>query len=231
MIVSHAKQFIFLHIPKCAGTSFRDALKRYHDDADNFWYRRYHPYFGCEIDLAHMRLWELHALYPRIFDAMANYETLALVRNPYERFMSALAQHLTAFHPNLDYYSADKELLRGYAERFIEQELRVERVLGNARFVHFSFQTWYIYLGERRLVHHVLPIPNNNQGWAQVFDKLHVLPAPVGRSNPRGGPLSHLLRVEGILQWIENFYKSDFDWLRGDPTLAALAARPEIVAV
>jgi hypothetical protein len=49
-------------------------------------------------------------------------------------------------------------------------------------------ETWYIYLGERRLVHHVLPIPNNNQGWAQVFDKLHVLPAPVGRSNLRGGP-------------------------------------------
>ncbi len=42
------------------GTSFRDALKRYHDDAENFWYRRYHPYFACEIDLAHMRLWELH---------------------------------------------------------------------------------------------------------------------------------------------------------------------------
>jgi Sulfotransferase family len=56
MIVSHAKRFVFLHIPKCAGTSFRNALKRYHDDEENFWYRRHHPYFGCEIDYAHMRL-------------------------------------------------------------------------------------------------------------------------------------------------------------------------------
>jgi Sulfotransferase family len=227
MIVSHAKRFIFLHVPKCAGTSFRDALKAYHDDAENFWYRRNDPYFGCEVDYAHMRLWELHALFPRIFDAMAHYETLALVRNPYERFISALAQHLTAFHQNLDYYAADKEILRGYAERFIEQELRIERVLGNARFVHFSFQTWYIALGELRLARHVLPIPNNDQGWAQVFGKLGVPPAPIGRSNPRGGPLSHLLRNEGMLQWIENFYRSDFDWLRRDPNLAALTVRPK----
>lgn len=56
MIVSHAKRFIFLHIPKCAGTSFRDALKCYYDDFENFWYRRYHSHFDCEIDLAHMRL-------------------------------------------------------------------------------------------------------------------------------------------------------------------------------
>jgi hypothetical protein len=175
-----------------------------------------------------MRLWELHTLYPRIFDAMANYETLALVRNPYERFISALAQHLTAFHPNLDYYSTDKELLRTYAERFIEQELRIERVLGNARFVHFSFQTWYIALGGRRFARHVLPIPNNAQGWAQIFGKLHVLPEPVGRSNPRGGPSNHLLRIEGILQWIENFYKRDFEWLRREPNLAALVARPKL---
>jgi hypothetical protein len=227
MIVSHSKRFIFVHIPKCAGTSFRDALKRYHDDSENFWYRRYHPYFGCEIDYAHMRLWELHALFPGILDAMAHYETLALVRSPYERFISALAQHLTAFHPNLDYYGADRDTLCGYAERFIDQELRMDRVVGNARFVHFSFQTWYISLGERRLVRHVLPIPNNNQGWAQVFGKLHVLPEPVGRSNPRSGPLAQLLQIEGIVQWIEDFYKSDFDWFRRDPTLAALSARPK----
>jgi len=226
MIVSHAKRFIVLHIPKCAGTSFREALKGYHDDNEKFWYRRYCPYFGCEVDYAHMRLWELHALFPRVFDALASYKTLALVRNPYERFISALAQHLTAFHPKLDYYSADKDLLREYAERFIADELRMERVVGNARFVHFSLQTWYIMLGERRLVPQVLPIPNDAKGWADIFAGLGIPPAPVGRSNRRGRPLQHLLRIEGILQWIEAFYKRDFDWMRGDPILAPLTARP-----
>ena len=227
LIVSHAKRFIFCHIPKCAGTSFRETLTRYHDDKENFWYRRYHPYFGCELDYAHLRSWELLALFPHIFDAMEDYETLALVRSPYERFISALAQHLTAFHPNLDYYAADKGLLRGYAQRFIDQELCMERVLGNARFVHFSFQTWYITLGDRQLVRHVLPIPIDDKGWSRIFSTLGLPTEPVSRSNSRGGPLVHLLRVEEILEWIENFYKSDFDWFRREPTLAALIARPK----
>src|SRR5579871_2155915 len=137
MIVSHSRRFIFIHNPKAAGTSFRDALKQYHDDAVDFWYRRYSPYFGCEIDYAHMRLWELSALFPTMFDALPEYETLVLVRNPYERFVSALAQHLTAFHQNLDYYRTDREELRKYTERFIERDLRMERVIGDARFVHF----------------------------------------------------------------------------------------------
>jgi hypothetical protein len=226
MIVSHSKQFIFLHIPKCAGTSFRDVLKPYHDDNENFWYRRHSGYFGCELDYAHLRLWELHALCPRLFDALAGYKSLALMRNPYERFISALAQHLTAFHPKLDYYAVDKEVLREYAGRFIRDELRMERVLGNARFVHFSPQTWYITLGGRRLVHQVLPIPSDATGWAEIFASLGVPAAPVGRSNRRGAPLRHLLRIEGILQWIEAFYKADFTWMRGDPGLAALTARP-----
>ena len=227
MIISHAKRFVFLHNPKCAGTSFREALRPYHDDPENFWYRRYQPYFGCEIDLAHMRLWELNALYPRIFDAMGQYETLVLVRNPYERFISALAQHLTAFHQNLDYYSVDKEVLRGYAERFIDQELEIDRVLGNARFIHFSFQTWYIVLGARQLVRHVLPVPRDDGEWVQVFGKLGIRAENVGRANPRGDPLAHLLRIERVLQWIEDFYKSDFDWLRRQPALAPIAERPK----
>ena len=228
MIVSHSRQFIFLHIPKCAGTSFRNALKPYHDDSQSFWYRHHSAYFGCELDYAHLRLWELHALFPRLFEALASYKTLALMRNPYERFISALAQHLTAFHPKLDYYAADKALLREYAERFIGEELRMERVLGNARFIHFSLQTWFIMLGDRRLAREVLPIPGDAAGWAGIFASLGVPPAPIGRSNSRGGPLRHLLRVEGILQWVEAFYRRDFEWMRADPALAALTMRPNI---
>jgi len=228
MIVSHSKRFIFFHIPKCAGTSFRETLNRHHDDPETFWLRRHDPYFGCEIDLAHLRLWELRALYPKIFDAAGKYRTLALVRNPYERFTSALAQQLSAFHPNLDYYKADKDALSDYAWRFIEQELRIERVIGNARFIHFAFQTWYVFLGKRRVVDNVMSVPKDAAGWAEVFATLRLPPQPVGHANPRGVPLAHLLRDEKILQWIEAFYKSDFDWLRSEPTLSSLTLRPAL---
>lgn len=226
MIVSHRQRFIFIHIPKCAGTSLRRALQRYHDDPENFWYRRYHPYFGCAIDYAHMRLWELTTLFPHIIELMRDYETLALVRSPYERFISALAQHLTAFHPDFDYYAADRDTLYAYAQRFIEEDLRIERVIGDSRFIHFSYQTWYVFLGQRRLVRHVLPVPSSDQGWADVFARLGLPPEPIGHANPRGGALEHLLKVDHILDWIENFYKSDFDWLARDANLARLTARP-----
>ena len=81
LIVSHAKRFICFHIPKWVGTSFREVLKPYHDDVENFGIAD-KSVFRLRIDAAHMRLWELLALFPRIFDAMPDYETLALVRTP-----------------------------------------------------------------------------------------------------------------------------------------------------
>lgn len=226
MIVSHARKFVYFHVPKCAGTSFRQSLFPFHDDETTFWYRHHDAYFDREVDYAHMRLWELNVLFPRIFDALPEYDTLALIRNPYNRFISSLAQHLTAFHPDLDYYACDRDVLFDYARQFISNELDIDRVSSNARFVHFSLQTWYVFLGARRHVRHVLPVPDNDAGWADAFSRLGVPPSPVGRSNQRGGPLAHLLQRRDILEWIEHFYKSDFDWLRSEPTLAGLADRP-----
>lgn len=227
MIVSHTNRFIFLHNPKCAGTSFRESIAGYHDDAETFWKWHRHDYFSNQVDYGHLRLWELHAIFPHIFSLIPEYNSLVLVRNPYERFISALAEHLTTLHHNLDIYSTPAELQARYAERFIEEELRMERVLGNVTFIHFSLQIWFIRLGEQQMVRHVLPVPRDDAGWADVFGKLNLPPEPVGRLNHRGGPLAHLLRSERVLDWIEKFYKSDFDWLRAQPNLAGLAARPE----
>jgi hypothetical protein len=227
MIVSHAKRFIFLHIPKCAGTSFRESLKPYHDDPDSFWYQRHDPYFSREVDYAHLRSWELLALFPHMFDLLTEYNTMALVRSPYQRFISALTQRLTAFHPKLDFNAMDKTTVRECAENFIRDELRIERVLGNADFIHFSLQTWYINLGERRLARHVMPIPTNDDGWSKVFGVIGLPSASVGHLNRRRQPFDHLLENPAMLEYIETFYKSDLDWLRREPTLAALAERPK----
>jgi hypothetical protein len=137
MIVSHADRFVFIHNPKCAGTSFRNALQRYYDKSEALWFRSPNTYFGCEIDLGHLRLWELFALYPAIFESIPRYNSLVLVRNPYERFISALAQYLTWFWPQIDLRSMPEGLRRRYAEQFIYKELRMARVLGEAIFVHF----------------------------------------------------------------------------------------------
>jgi len=222
MIVSHAKRFIFVHSPKCAGTSAQVMLRQYHDDQELFLNARYSVHFGREVNYQHMRSWELEALFPRIVSAMGDYETLALVRNPYDRFVSALAQ----FERTLDVTTASERSLLGHVERLIDRELRREAVIGNPRFIHFSLQSWYSMLGDRRLVKHVCPIPADDYGWAAVFAKLGVASFPVRRLNVRGPVLAHLLGDRGIIDWIEEFYRSDFEWLRGEAALGDLTARP-----
>jgi hypothetical protein len=226
MIVSHAKRFVFVHSPKCAGTSAQAMLRQYHDDQELFLNARYSVHFGREVNYQHMRSWELEALFPRIVSAMDDYETLALARNPYDRFVSAVAQYFAQFERTLDVTTASERSLLGHVQRLIDRELRREAVIGDPRFIHFSLQSWYSMLGDRRLVKHVCPIPAGDDGWAAVFAKLGVTSFPLRRLNIRGPVLAHLLEDRGIVEWIEEFYRSDFDWLRGEAALRGLTARP-----
>ncbi len=89
MIVSHANRFIFFHNPKCAGTSFRDALKLYHDDGFNFWDIFHAPYFKNHIDHTHLRLWEIQAQFPHLFRCAESYNSVIFVRSAHARFLSA----------------------------------------------------------------------------------------------------------------------------------------------
>ena len=81
MIVSHARQFIFFHNPKCAGTSMRVALAGYHDDPFSFWGIFPAPFFRNHIDHTHLRLWEMQVLFPHIIRAAQTYRTVIFVRN------------------------------------------------------------------------------------------------------------------------------------------------------
>lgn len=102
MIISHAHRFIFFHNPKCAGTSFRDALQPYHDDAFTFWGIFYAPYFRNHIDHTHLRLWEMQAQFPAVFACTACYNSVIFVRNPYARFLAAVNEHFKKFQPQID---------------------------------------------------------------------------------------------------------------------------------
>ena len=155
MIVSHANRFIFIHNPKCAGSSLRERLQQYHEETEAFWGRRFVPYLGCERDFAHLRLWEMHMLFPDIFFRIPYYRSLVLVRNPYERFLSSLAEYISTYKPDFDVDRTPPAAHCRMAAEIIEHELRMETVIGDVKFVHFSPQTWYILVGQRRLVRHV----------------------------------------------------------------------------
>lgn len=91
-MISHKHKFIFIHIPKCGGTSVEHSLLTSHgipEDRVNDWnltdeekqeFRLYYKYGG--IDVQHKKIEQYNTDYEK------KYFTFTFVRNPWERFLS-----------------------------------------------------------------------------------------------------------------------------------------------
>jgi hypothetical protein len=227
MIVSHRHGFIFFHNPKCAGTSFRETLAPYHDDPFTFWGIYNAPYFHNMIDHTHLRLWEMQAQFPALFDKTANYNSIIFVRSPYARFLSAMNEHLKKFQPQIDVAGMSPDQRRGLVEEFIAKVLHVSRIITDWRFIHFSPQNWYLTFGGRTVPRHVIPMIEGGDGFAQAgLDALGLPDLAVPRHNPSPVDLSAALSSKPVRDHIETFYAEDFAFFRADPALAPLAVPP-----
>jgi len=225
MILSSARQFIFIHNPKSAGTSFRTSIAELHDDPEVFWGMRPAPYFGTVLDFAHLRAWELVALYPRLVDAAAAGNSLVFVRNPFTRFVSAFREYFGRYHSEVALDAISPAGLGGLVEAFLP-EITMERILFDHRFVHFSPQIWFIRHGELDMVRHVLPMGKT----PEAFCRLGLEPAAVGWENSSPVDMSPALRSARVRQFIETLYEADLKYLRADPALAVLAVPPVLAA-
>lgn len=80
-----------MHIPKCAGTTVRDALAPF-DEAANRYYDKAvatHPEFG-PLDFHHIPLAVLRDHFPQDFARLSEYRSFALFRDPASRFPSSI---------------------------------------------------------------------------------------------------------------------------------------------
>ena len=92
MIISDTQKFIFLHIPKCGGTTVRNSLKKFDTRNDYYWM---HVYMNgatekspkLQIDKAHMSLPIFKRLYPKDFELLNEYTVFAFSRNPIKRII------------------------------------------------------------------------------------------------------------------------------------------------
>jgi Sulfotransferase family len=226
MIVSHARRFIFFHNPKCAGTAFRNALQPLHDDIVTFWGPRDVPYFRNRLDHTHLRLWELAAVYPALFRAaVGDYRSVMFVRNPYARFLSAVAEHFKKFRREFQFEALSREEQTALVTRFLDRELTIERVTTDWTAIHFSPQIWFIRLGDRVVPRTILPLDTDAGVMPEAFSALGLVSADVGRINPSPYDLRHLLSVRRVVSFIEEFYELDFAFLRGNPRFAGLTVR------
>jgi hypothetical protein len=156
MIVSDAHRIVFIHIPKCAGTTVRRQLEALDDTGRRFAnHDGQHPVLGA-IDTAHIPLAVLRQHYPVEYAKVKEYASFALVRNPFERFPSSFTQHL-------------KVCGKGPIKSLPESQIRleVERVIrflqGPAgtgeglprEYIHFQRQRDFVFDDGQQVVQHI----------------------------------------------------------------------------
>jgi hypothetical protein len=226
MIVSHSHRFIFFHNPKCAGTSFRNALMPYHDDGFTFWGIFNSPYFKNDIDHTHLRLWDMHAQFPKIFACADRYNSIIFVRNPYDRFLSALNEHIKKFQPQVNLSKLSKDEIVHTAKYFIQDILSISRVTTDWRFIHFSPQTWYLKLGDRQIPRHIIPMYDDHACFLKALAVLGLPNLAIPHHNPSPVDLTAALESPIVTRFIQDFYAEDFDFFQSDRALAGLAGMP-----
>ena len=204
----------------------REALAPFHDDPFNFWGIHDAPFFRNEIDHTHLRLWETQVLFPHIIEAARSYRSVILVRNPYKRFLSAISEHFKKFQARvgLEALSAADQIK--VVEHFINHTLNTGSIITDYRFIHFSPQTWFIRLGDRRIPGSVLAMDDQGTFIQRAFECLGLSPRNVMVENRSGANLSHVLTSTKIKEFVRRFHALDFEFLAADPALRDLTRVP-----
>ncbi len=224
MIVSLERKFVFIHNPKAAGTSFRIAIESHHDHHRRFWGLATDPFLHTQVDLAHLRTWELAIVAPTLFERLPELRSLVFVRHPVRRFISACFEYFRNFQKDANFAALDAEEQSRMIHALIDNTLSHRLVLSDVRYVHFSLQKWFVFLGVRRIAGHVLPLFSDNENFANAFDLLELPRAKVKAQNRTGAPQLARLATPAVTSFVERFYVADFEFLAAMDHLRPLLA-------
>ncbi len=156
MILSDQHRFVFVHIPKCAGTSVRNAVLPFHDADDRFLKEvEHHPELG-EVDYRHLPLSLLRELDPEAFQKLKTYESYALLRDPFQRFRSAMSQR-AKMYLGKEFAQLDDDEIRSKIEQVIAYLRSEPRVIA-PDYIHFSRQSDFVEFNGERVVQKLYPV-------------------------------------------------------------------------
>lgn len=164
MIVSKLHDFGFIHIPKCAGSTIRQQLRAIDDLGGRFYHTMTLPDLG-RINANHVLLGVLERYFPEDLAALRAVTSYAILRDPQERFISAVAQHLRA-HVREPGELSDAEL-QTETDKIIDALERDpdQRVIRNTIFYR---QIDYVYLHGERVIDHLYSMDDLDP----LFDRL-----------------------------------------------------------
>ena len=141
MIISDEQKFAFIHIPKNAGSNIRNQIKSFDSYNGRFSSICDHPVLGS-VHLAHLTIDQIRNVFPEVYDKLCMYMSIAIVRDPSERFFSALNQHLREFH-GMRQSEINDRILVDLAFELLEKlkEIDSRRVV---EFCHFTRQVEFV---------------------------------------------------------------------------------------
>ena len=229
MIISDTQRFIFLHIPKCGGTTIRNSLINYDTRNNYFWMFDY--LLGAEsgspklkVDKAHMTLPIFKQLYPRDFELLKEYTVFAFSRNPIKRLISSFWEPRKKILKNFDENQFDINLKNQIQELF---NLYLEKLVLNYSFLdpsylHSTPQNMYVTFRKKVVPDVIIKLDDPTEG----INSLSILIPEVAKSistaiknsrlNVTPSLKKDLLWEEAPINLKENFlirYKEDFDLL------------------
>lgn len=156
MILSDRHRFVFIHVPKCAGTSVRNAVLPYHDVDERFLKAvERHPQLG-EVDFRHLPLRLLRDLDPEVFEKLKTYDSYALLRDPFQRFRSAMSQR-AKMYLGKEFAQLTPEDIREETEKVIAYLNSRPEVIAPG-FIHFARQSDFVQLDNVGLVRNLYPV-------------------------------------------------------------------------
>jgi hypothetical protein len=153
LIISDRHQFVFVHIPKCAGTTIRKTLQHV-DDRNGFYTRRVeqHAELGM-LDYVHIPLFVLREYFQKDFELLKDYWSFAVVRDPFARFPSSIAQRfrMNGDQPIYNQGIADIRAEIDQTIDFLSKQPEGTHLLP-AEYIHFQKQVDYIFLDEHQVM-------------------------------------------------------------------------------
>ena len=161
MIISDRNKFVFIHIPKCAGTSVRSRIEHI-DDRNGAYSSRLdeHPELGL-LNYVHIPLQTLKAQFPDEYVCVETYRSMAVMRDPSARFISSVSQYCNRYS-DVEMRNHNIKTLRRQVDRLID-EIEEQEVLNPggrlpAKLIHFQRQHHYTHLDGAQIVQHIVDI-------------------------------------------------------------------------
>jgi len=209
MLISRKHKFIFIHVPKNAGTSVQNALLNYSNYACRFQNTQLMYYFkklvGNNYYLTtfgkHIPVSDLKSIIGKKWD---NYRSFAVCRNPYDRLVSRYHyfKHVDGSYENRKFKSFSS---------FKEHVMSLNDKTWN------DLQTWYISSDGKIGVDHLLRFESLEDDWKKLLKDLNMPPIELFTKNRSPRATNHMEYYDQeILDKVNQLFKYDFEMLGYD---------------